>query len=190
MLKEISEQIRKCKNCDLHTTRTHAVPGEGNPESGIVFIGEAPGRWEDMKGLPFVGRSGKLLDKMLAEVGLDRTKVYITNIVKCRPPENRRPKKDETETCSLYIHKQLEIMAPKVIIPLGNTAGEWLFKKYDLKWPGATKANGQLYELSTLFGKLIILPAFHPAAIHACEPIPPRVGVRAEKRLLRGAGGV
>ncbi|MBR9681452.1 MAG: uracil-DNA glycosylase [Candidatus Altiarchaeota archaeon] len=165
MLDNLHAQITTCTNCSLHKLRTNAVPGEGNPKSGIVIIGEAPGHWEDVQGKPFVGRSGKLLDKTLNGVGLDRTKVFITNIVKCRPPENRRPSKDETETCSTYINQQLELMAPRVIMPLGNTAGEWLFKKYGLDWPGATKANGQSYEVSTLFGKLTILPAFHPAAI-------------------------
>ena len=165
VLEKIHEQILKCEKCPLSRTRKHAVPGEGNPESGIVLIGEAPGRWEDIQGRPFVGRSGNLLDRMLTEVGLDRSKVFITNIVKCRPPENRRPKREETETCSPYIHKQLEIMAPKILMPLGNTAGEWVFGKYGLEWPGATRANGQVFELSTLFGRLIIFPAFHPAAI-------------------------
>ena len=155
----------ECTKCPLHKTRTHAVPGEGNPSSRVVLIGEAPGYWEDVQGRPFVGRSGRLLDKTLAEAGLDRTKVFITNIVKCRPPENRRPSKSELEICSVYINQQLELISPRVIVPLGNTAGEWVFSKYGLEWPGATKANGQIFKISTLFGRLIILPAFHPAAV-------------------------
>lgn len=163
MLEKLHSQIVVCVNCPLSETRRNAVPGEGNPESRIVIIGEAPGYWEDVQGKPFVGRSGKLLDKILSEFGFDRTKVFITNIVKCRPPENRQPNKLEKDKCSLYIQTQLELIKPRVLIPLGNTAGEWLFKKYNLEWPKMTKANGQIFEIEG--ENLIILPAFHPAAI-------------------------
>ena len=141
------------------------MPGEGNPNSKIVFIGEGPGHWEDLQGRPFVGRAGKLLDKMLEEIGLNREKVFITNIVKCRPPENRRPTTQETEACSPYLHQQIEAINPRVLVPLGNTAGEWLFTKYELKWPRITQANGQVVTVSTLLGSLKIIPIFHPAAI-------------------------
>lgn len=163
MLEELHKQILSCVNCSLSEIRKNAVPGEGNPNSGIVIIGEAPGHWEDVQGKPFVGRSGKLLDKIMSEFGFDRTKVFITNIVKCRPPENRKPNKIEKASCSLFIQNQLSIIKPRVIIPLGNTAGEWIFKKYNLKWPKITEANGQIFKLDS--ENLIILPAFHPAAV-------------------------
>lgn len=164
-LSDLHQQILKCEKCPLHQTRKHAVPGEGDPHADIIIIGEAPGRWEDLKGRPFVGRAGQLLDQVMDEVGLTRDQVFIANILKCRPPDNRRPKKEEVNQCSPYLQKQIQLINPKVLVPLGNTAGEWLFGKYKLEWPRITPANGQVYRVSTLMGPLKIIPAFHPAAV-------------------------
>ncbi|HDR53518.1 MAG TPA: uracil-DNA glycosylase [archaeon] len=164
-VEDLHRQILVCRKCPLHQTRTLAVPGEGDPQAKVVFIGEGPGHWEDVQGRPFVGRAGKLLDLMLGEIGLKREQVFITNIVKCRPPENRRPTPEETVACAPYLQQQLEAINPKVLVPLGNTAGEWVFQKYGLKWPKITQANARVFKVSTLFGTLNVVPAFHPAAI-------------------------
>ena len=164
-LENLHQQVLKCTKCPLHQTRKHAVPGEGNPNSGIMLIGEAPGRWEDLQGRPFVGRAGKLLDQMLGEVGLSRYRVFIANILKCRPPNNRRPTREEVAQCAPYLHKQIELMQPRILVPLGNTAGEWVFAKYGLEWPRITPANARVFTVSTLMGTLKIIPAFHPAAV-------------------------
>ena len=115
-----------CTRCRLSKGRTQVVPGTGPCTSPIVFIGEAPGRKEDLKGEPFVGRGGKLLDRVLKDLGVDRTQVFICNLVKCRPPNNRRPRKDETEACSLFLESELKTIRPKVVCALGQTVANYL----------------------------------------------------------------
>jgi len=155
-LEGVAAEIMKCRRCRLCEGRTRAVPGEGDPNADVVILGEAPGKNEDLSGRPFVGRAGKLLDEVLAEVGYSREKVFIANIVKCRPPENRRPKADEIEACRPYLDAQLEMLKPKVIVLLGNTA------------LGAMLGLGKITRLR---GKPIerdgrtYLPTYHPAAI-------------------------
>jgi uracil-DNA glycosylase len=123
-MRRLDGMIIQCKLCRLCESRTHAVPGDGNIEAPeVVFVGEGPGRNEDLQGKPFVGRGGKLLDELLKGAGLEREKVYITNIVKCRPPKNRKPKPDEAQICtSNYLEKQIEILKPRLICTLGATA--------------------------------------------------------------------
>jgi len=121
-LKKILKNVTECKKCDLSNTRTNAVPGKGNFNSDVVFVGEAPGRNEDLKGEPFVGIAGKKLSLALENAGISRDEVYITNTVKCRPPNNRVPSKTEKEACQEYIKKEIEIIKPKIICILGNTA--------------------------------------------------------------------
>ena len=142
--------------CDLSKSRTNAVPGSGSVKTKIVFIGEAPGRTEDLQGMPFVGTAGKILSEALAYAGFTRDDVYITNIVKCRPPDNRRPNKQEMNSCSNYLQKELEIIQPKIICILGNTAfGSLLGGNAITKNRGKIiKKNGQLYFVTV-----------HPAAI-------------------------
>jgi len=106
LLEAIAEEIITCSKCELWKTRKNAVPGEGNPKSQIMFIGEAPGYWEDVKGKPFVGAAGKFLDTLLSEAGLSRGSVFIGNILKCRPPKNREPSRDEIETCTPYLYSR------------------------------------------------------------------------------------
>ena len=120
-LKIIQDEVKICQKCDLYITRKNAVPGKGNQNADIVFIGEAPGKNEDCSGEPFIGTAGKILDNALKDVGLTRNKVYITNIVKCRPPKNRIPNEVEKTMCSNYLEDELKIINPKIICLLGNT---------------------------------------------------------------------
>ena len=127
-LEQLDLTINTCQKCVLGRTRTKFVFGTGNPDADIMFIGEAPGGDEDMQGIPFVGRAGKLLDKMLIEVGVRRADVYIANILKCRPPNNRDPLPDEIDACEPYLHMQIKLIKPKVICSLGRIAAQTLLK--------------------------------------------------------------
>ncbi len=130
-LELIRENLGECTRCRLHQQRNKIVFGAGNPRAKLVFVGEGPGRDEDMQGLPFVGRAGKLLTQMIEAMGLQREDVYICNVVKCRPPENRKPEDDEVATCSPYLFRQLDVLAPKAIVCLGGTAAQALLKTKD-----------------------------------------------------------
>jgi len=148
--------VISCTACELSKSRTNAVPGSGSINAEIVFIGEAPGRTEDIQGMPFVGTAGKILSEALAYAGFTREDVYITNIVKCRPPDNRRPNRQEMDSCNNYLQKELEIIRPKIICILGNTAfGSLLNGNAITKNRGKIiKRNDQLYFVT-----------IHPAAI-------------------------
>jgi uracil-DNA glycosylase family 4 len=152
----LRKTIISCTICELSKSRTNAVPGSGSIKTKVVFIGEAPGRTEDLKGAPFVGTAGKILSDALAYAGFTRDDVYITNIVKCRPPDNRRPNKQEMDSCRNYMQKELEIIQPKIVCILGNTAfGSLLNGSAITKNRGKIiKRNGQLYFVTV-----------HPAAI-------------------------
>ena len=145
-----------CTKCALAQGRTQVVWADGNLDSEVLFIGEAPGFHEDQQGRPFVGAAGQLLDKLLAEIGLDRTKVAIVNVLKCRPPGNRDPQPEEIDSCKPYLYAQLAHMQPKVIVTLGNFATRFI-----LEQPiGITKARGHSY----LVRGSTVIPTFHPAA--------------------------
>jgi DNA polymerase len=135
-LENIAEQTRQCRLCDLGSQRKNAVPGEGSPNARIMFIGEAPGADEDAQGRPFVGRAGQLLDKIIAACGLKRSEVYIGNILKCRPPDNRDPRAEEIISCLPYLQRQIEVIAPEIIVALGAHAARTLLD--------TTKSIGQL----------------------------------------------
>jgi DNA polymerase len=153
----IAAEASSCTKCGLATTRTNVVFSRGNPKASLCFVGEAPGADEDAQGFPFVGRAGQLLDKMIAAMGLDPTKdVYICNIIKCRPPGNRRPEPIEIETCIPYLHEQLAAVDPKVMVLLGNTAIAGLLGTK----LGITKVRGQwkLYR-----GRIPVMPTYHPS---------------------------
>lgn len=152
---DVEEQVRGCTACDLSRTRTNAVPGEGNRAADIMFIGEAPGFHEDRQGEPFVGAAGKFLNEMLESIGLDRSSVYITNVVKCRPPGNRDPLPDELAACSGYIDKQIELVNPKVVVTLGRfSMSRWFPKERISRIHGRPKR----------FGNIMVVPMYHPAA--------------------------
>jgi len=127
----VRENLGECTRCRLHKQRNKIVFGAGNPRAELVFVGEGPGHDEDMQGLPFVGRAGKLLTQMIEAMGLQREDVYICNVVKCRPPENRRPEEDEVATCSPYLYRQLDVISPKAIVCLGGVAAQTLLKTKD-----------------------------------------------------------
>lgn len=153
----VSNEVSECTKCSLVEHRKQPVFGTGCINADLMFIGEGPGAEEDRLGVPFVGRSGKLLDTLLLEeMNMDRSSCYISNVVKCRPPENRDPKSEEIEACRPYLEKQLEIIEPKVIITLGNFATRLLL---DTKI-GITKLRGKTYE----YLGCSLIPTFHPAA--------------------------
>jgi uracil-DNA glycosylase len=159
-LKEVYEQARGCVACQLHQTRTQVVFGAGNADADLMFIGEAPGADEDRLGLPFVGRAGKLLDKLLDEIGLERSDVFIANTLKCRPPSNRDPYPNEIETCSGYLHQQVALIQPKVICTLGNFSTKLLREDST----GISRLHGR-DEIRTIGPRAVrLLPLYHPAA--------------------------
>ena len=167
MWHEIIKEIKECTRCDLHKYRKKAVPGEGSLNSNILFLGEAPGRKEDEEGRPFVGAAGKLLDTLLRNIGLSREEVFITNVVKCRPPSNRDPKEDEIRACSVHTNKILSLISPDVIVTLGNHAGKYIFTILGSRpWYGVSKHRSRVYELAlnVLSKKVRVIPTYHPAA--------------------------
>ena len=121
-LEKLSEDVIKCKKCELYKSRNKSVPGRGEKGNKIIFVGEAPGAEEDEKGIPFWGRGGKLLRKSIREIGIEDTEVYITNLVKCRPPKNRRPTEEEIESCNRYLQEEIRLIKPEITILLGKTA--------------------------------------------------------------------
>jgi len=163
-LKEIEEKVRNL-DTDLAKQSNNPVPGEGDFDAEIVFIGEAPGFNEDKQGRPFVGRAGKILDELLESIGLKREDIFITNIVKHRPPGNRNPTNEEIRKYSPFLDEQLEVIKPKVICCLGNFSSKYILEKYGLndKIDGITKIRGEVFKISTLQGLLKIIPLFHPA---------------------------
>lgn len=155
-LEIIAQQVSACTKCDLYKGRTHAVPGEGPTHAEIMFIGEGPGANEDKQGRPFVGASGKFLDQLLAQAGVTRAEVWITNVVKCRPPGNRDPKLDEIETCTTnYLENQIKIVNPSIIVTLGRHSMSRFFPDAKI-----TQVHGQMQQV----GKRFVIPMFHPAA--------------------------
>jgi uracil-DNA glycosylase family 4 len=159
-LKAVYEHAMGCTRCPLHQTRTKVVFGAGDADADLMFVGEAPGANEDQQGVPFVGQAGKLLEKLLAEIGLDRSQVFICNTVKCRPPDNRDPHPNEIESCHDYLRRQVELIEPKVICTLGNFATKLL--RADTT--GISRLHGQL-EVRTIGTRAIRLyPLYHPAA--------------------------
>lgn len=156
-LSVIREELGDCQRCSLCKTRQNIVFGVGNPHAHVMFIGEAPGADEDAKGEPFVGRAGKLLDKMISAMGFDRSDVYIANVVKCRPPENRDPKGEEEEACLPFLKRQIRTIAPEVIVTLGRVSTRALMPQ--LEDESLSKIHGKVYE----WEGISLVPTFHPA---------------------------
>lgn len=151
----LEETILNCQKCPLAKTRTHAVPGEGNLDADLMFVGEAPGRDEDIQGRPFVGRAGQLLTKIIHAMKFQREEVYITNVVKCRPPGNRNPQGDEIASCKDYLLTQIERIQPKVIVTLGKVAADFFIRSS----LGMTALRGDFYD----FHNIKVMPTFHPS---------------------------
>lgn len=164
-IEKIKNEILSCQKCELFKTRKNPVVGEGSLEPKVMFIGEAPGFNEDIEGRPFCGKAGEVLDELLGFIKLKREEVYITNIVKCRPPENRDPKEEEIKKCSVYLDRQIEIIKPKIIATLGRYSMAYIFKKFSLeeKIQSISKIHGKIFNAGDLFLKVTIIPLYHPA---------------------------
>jgi DNA polymerase len=159
-LAAFASQVAGCTKCRLAQTRTQVVFGVGNPEAELMFVGEAPGFHEDKQGFPFVGQAGKLLDKLLGDIGLDRSKVYVANLLKCRPPGNRDPAPDEIEACEGHLFRQIALIRPRVVATLGNFATKLLSGK-----PlGITRVHGQPQPATVGGLRVTLYPLYHPAA--------------------------
>ena len=156
-LQAFERQICACTECGLGKSRTKFVFGSGNPEAGIMFIGEAPGAEEDRQGLPFVGEAGRLLTKIIEAIRLQRQDVYICNVLKCRPPNNRDPRPDEVQTCEPYLKRQIEIIQPKVICSLGRFATQTLLR--------TSESMGRLRGRTHEYQGIPVIPTYHPAAL-------------------------
>lgn len=156
-LEELESIVNKCRRCPLHRTRTNVVFGEGNTKANMIFIGEGPGFYEDKMGRPFVGRAGQLLDKMIEAIGLRREEVYITNIVKCRPPNNRNPLEEESDICIEFLRWQVKIIDPTIIVCLGAVAARNIIDR-NFK---ITRQRGIWFNR----GKYSIIATYHPAAL-------------------------
>ncbi|MHA1505657.1 MAG: type-4 uracil-DNA glycosylase [Candidatus Asgardarchaeia archaeon] len=161
---KLNEEVKNCKKCPLWKSRKNAVPGEGNLEPIVMLIGEAPGRQEDIQGRPFVGAAGKLLDENLKKIGISREEVYITNVVKCRPPGNRDPTELEIQICSKYLDRQIDLIKPKIIVTLGNHSTKYILEKFGFKHRGISREHGKVYKVDTLYQRFYIMPIYHPAA--------------------------
>lgn len=171
-LEELCEEIRRCQKCRLAKGRTLTVPGAGSPKADIMFIGEAPGFHEDQQGLPFVGAAGQFLDKLLASINLSRQDVYIANVIKCRPPNNRDPQPDELAACRPYLDKQIALIKPKMIVTLGRFSMQLAFSGVSIS---------RVHGVPKKVGDIIYYPMFHPAAaLHQ-----PRFRAYIEQDMLR-----
>ncbi len=164
-LEDIRREILSCTKCELHKSKTNYVPGSGNPNARVVFVGEAPGREEDRQGEPFVGAAGKLLNEMLARIGLRREDVFICNVLKCRPPNNRDPKPEEIEACGGYLLRQLDVIKPDVIVCLGRIAAKFIFENFGLEFTSISKVRGKVFTVRRWGKDVKIYPIYHPAAI-------------------------
>ena len=164
-IQDIEREILKCKKCSLYRTKTNYVPGVGNPEAKLVFVGEAPGRDEDLQGEPFVGTAGRLLTEMLQTVGLSRKDVFICNVLKCRPPNNRDPAPEEIAACGEYLVRQLDAIKPDIIVCLGRFAAKFIFELFGLEFSSISRVRGKIFEGKRWDKNVKIVPIYHPAAI-------------------------
>jgi len=168
-LEDVKREILNCQKCNLYKERVkngfYPVIGEGNHQAQIMFIGEAPGLNEAKTGHPFCGAAGKILDELLESAGIKRENVYITNILKDRPPENRNPQKEEILACVYYLDRQIAVIKPKIICTLGNFSTAYIMEKYGLKEKveGISKIHGKIFESKSLFETVKIIPLYHPA---------------------------
>ena len=164
-LKEIKQKVLACKKCSLYKNRIYPVVGEGNHQAKIMFVGEAPGFSESKTGRPFCGSSGKILDQLLDSVDIKRQDVYITNLLKDRPPGNRDPKIEEIKACYPYLKEQIRIIRPEVICPLGRYSTQFLMQEFGLEKEiqSIGKIHGQIFQSNRLFKGIKIIPFYHPA---------------------------
>lgn len=164
-MKKIKEEVVNCKKCPLFQKRNLPVVGEGSHEAKIMFIGEGPGANEDATGRPFCGKAGSILNELLESIRIDREKVYITNILKCRPPNNRDPREEEIKACTPYLKRQIKIIDPEVLCPLGRHAMYFIMDQYGLQGQikAISKIHGQVFKAKNLLEEIKIIPFYHPA---------------------------
>lgn len=177
VLEALREEIGDCKRCKLCQARTNIVFGVGNPKAKLMFVGEGPGADEDAQGEPFVGRAGQKLNEMIRAIGLERSEVYIANVVKCRPPGNRDPEPDEVATCSPFLFRQIEAIQPKVIVALGSPATKTLLNTKS----GITSLRGRF----SSFRGIPVMPTFHPAYLLRSYTVENRQAVFADLKAAR-----
>ncbi len=163
----LSEEIKNCKGCILHRNRENTVVGEGNLNAEIMFIGEAPGYYEDKKGRPFVGAAGRVLNSLLSSVGLKREEIYITNLVKCRPPENRNPTREEIRSCSRFLNAQIDLIDPEIICTLGNLSTDFILDRFGVfvqpQYRKMRYLHGREFAAKKGEKYIKIVPFYHPA---------------------------
>ena len=164
-LEKVVEEVRSCTRCRLCEGRKNPVVGGGSLDSPLVLVGEAPGRREDELGKPFVGSAGKMLDQVLEKVGIERGEIFITNVVKCRPPGNRRPRAQEVDACSRHMAAILGIVAPKVIAPMGNSSTGYFMKRFGLRRSSIGDVHGRPFPVEAEWGSVVLFPLYHPAAV-------------------------
>ncbi len=163
-INQLTQDVANCKKCELWKTRKNPVVGNGSLDSCVVFIGEAPGYHEDMQGIPFVGRAGKVFDELLQSIELKREEIYVCNILKCRPPDNRNPFNSEIKACTPYLDRQITTIKPKVIGTLGNFATSYVLEKFGLEAEKIGKVHGKTFHIKNLLFDARIIPLYHPAA--------------------------
>ncbi|NOR85938.1 uracil-DNA glycosylase [archaeon] len=163
VIERIETEIKNCKKCDLCKTRIKPITDGGNLDAEVMFIGEAPGYNEDLTGKAFIGKAGEILNKLLKSIDLPREDTYITSIVKCKPPYNNDPTDEHITACKPYIDRQISIIRPKVIVPLGRFACAFIFEKYGLKKERISEVHGKTYTVNSLFGCIKIIPQYHPS---------------------------
>ena len=164
LMDELYSEIRVCRKCRLWINANKAVLGEGNLNASIMFIGEAPGYTEDLKGRPFVGRAGKVLDELLTGINIKREDVYLGNLIKHRPKKNRDPRADEINACAPYLNRQIQIIKPKIVITLGRHSTKYLLSKVNVRFSRITDIRGNIYKKRYLGIPMTIMPTLHPAA--------------------------
>ncbi len=190
--RRLVEEIKSCRRCELHRYRRNPVPGEGPLDARGMLVGEAPGKVEDETGRPFVGAAGRLLTRLLEETGVGRGNVYITNVLKCRPPGNRDPRPEEVEACSPYLRRQIRIIEPRVVVCLGRHSARLLFSWAGIRWRSMSSMHGRVYDAVLEGLRVKLVATYHPAA----ALYNPRLRDSLERDfreviapLLRGAGG-
>lgn len=163
LMRKLSSDINNCEKCSLYKTRNKPLIGGGPIDVNIMIVGESPGYYEDLKNKAFVGEAGKILDKLLSLIQLGRDKVYITNILKCHPPKDQNPSRHEIDSCIEYLHKQIDIIEPKIIVTLGKFASREVFTRFNLEFSRISELHGKMFTVKTLFSEIKIIPLYHPA---------------------------
>jgi DNA polymerase len=163
-LDEVVRDIAACRRCRLWASRRNTVPGEGSHRAGVMLIGEAPGYHEDLQGRPFIGDAGRILDRLLTRAGLSRDDVYICNVLKCRPPNNRDPTPAEVQACTPYLRRQLDLLRPQLVVPLGRFAAAVMATEAGNPFTSISKMRGTPFDVSLRGHPTVVIPTYHPAA--------------------------